>query len=128
MQTAKYFVMAVMGLGLVAGLGVFRAADEAKPKYEIEEIMEKAHKPPKSSLFVQVKNGKATAAQKKQLLELYEELAKNKPPKGSPEDWKKRTSALVKSAKDVVNEKEGARQELAKAANCGACHKVHKED
>jgi hypothetical protein len=128
MRTAKYFVTAVMALGLVAGLGVFRAADEAKPKYEIEEIMEKAHQPQKSSLLVQVKNGKATAAQKKQLLELYEDLAKNKPPKGSIDDWKKRTSALVKAAKNVVADKEGARQELTKAANCGACHKMHKED
>lgn len=128
MRTAKYFVMAVMTTCLVAGLYVFGAADDAKPKYDIEEIMEKAHKPPKNSLFVQVKSGKANEEQKKQLLELYEELAKNKPPKGDPKDWQKRTNALVKAAKEVVKGKEGATQALAKAANCAACHKAHKGD
>ena len=128
MRTVKYFVMAVMTMGLAASLGVFRAADEDKPKYDIEEIMEKAHKPPKNSLFVQVKSGKASAEQKKQLLELYQELAKNKPPKGDLKDWQKRTGAMVKAAQDVVGGKEGATQELTKAAQCAACHKLHKED
>jgi cytochrome c553 len=128
MRTMKYFLTAVMTMGLAAGLGVFWAADEAKPKYDIEEIMEKAHKPPKNSLFIQVKSGKANAEQKQQLLELYQELAKNKPPKGDIKDWQRRTKALVKAAKDVVDGKEGATQELAKAAQCGACHKAHKGD
>ncbi len=126
MRTAKYFGMAVLTLGLAASLGMFQAADEDKPKYDIEEIMEKAHKPPKNSLFVKVKSGKANEEQKKQLLELYQELAKNKPEKGDLKDWQKRTNALVKAAKDVVDGKEGATAELGKAANCGACHKVHR--
>lgn len=128
MRTMKYFVMAMMAMGLVAGLGVFQAADDAKPKYDIEEIMEKAHKPPKSSLFVKVKSGKASEEQKKELLELYQELAKNKPPKGDLKDWQKRTKAMVKAAQDVVDGKQGATQALTKAAQCGACHKAHKGD
>lgn len=127
MRTVKYFTMAVMTMGLVAGLGVFQAADQAKPKYSIEEIMEKAHKG-KSSLFKQVVGGKANAEQKKQLLDYYEELAKNKPEKGSEADWKKRTGTIVKEAREVVAEKDGATGRLAKAANCGACHKLHKPD
>jgi Spy/CpxP family protein refolding chaperone len=128
MRTTKYFVMAGMTMCMAASLGVFYAADAAKPKYDIEEIMDKAHKPPKSSLLVQVKSGKATAEQKKQLLELYQELAKNKPEKGDPKDWQKRTNALVKAAQEVVDGKEGSTQALGKAANCGACHKAHKGD
>jgi hypothetical protein len=131
MRTVKYFMMAVLTMGLAAGLGMFQAADDAKPKYTIEEVMEKAHKPAKSSLFVKVKSGKASAEQKKQLLELYEEMAKNPAPKsekGNPADWKKRTGALVKAAKDVIADKEGAKQELAKAATCGKCHSVYKSD
>jgi hypothetical protein len=126
MRTAKYFGMAVLTLGLAAGLGMFQAADEAKPKYDIEEIMEKAHKPPKNSLLVQVKTGKANAEQKKELLELYQELAKNKPEKGDLKDWQKRTNALVKAAKDVVDGKEGSLAKLGTAANCAACHKIHR--
>ncbi|HEY7423635.1 MAG TPA: hypothetical protein VH682_05265 [Gemmataceae bacterium] len=128
MRTVKYFTMAVMTMGLVAGLSLFQAADEAKPKYSIEEIMEKAHTPPKSSLLVKVKSGKASAEQKKQLLAYYEELAKNKPEKGTEADWKKRTGTLVKAAKDVTDGKEGATTQLAKAASCAACHKLHKPD
>jgi|YelNatPaOPRAMG01_1025707.scaffolds.fasta_scaffold171390_2 hypothetical protein len=130
MRTTKYFVMAVMVLSLAAGLGVFQAADEAKPKYDIEEIMQKAHKAPKgkASLLQQVVKGKASEEQKKQLLEYYQELAKNKPPKGSVNDWKRRTDALVSATKDVIAGKPGAAKALQNAAKCGDCHKAHKED
>ena len=130
MRATKYFLMTVMTMGLAAGLGVFGAADDAKPKYEIEEIMEQAHKAPKgkASLLQLVVKGKASEEQKKQLLEYYQELAKNKPPKGELKDWQKRTSALVKAAKDAVKGKEGSPQELLKAANCKACHQMHKGD
>jgi len=130
MRTMKYFAMAVLTMGLVAGLSYYNAADEGKAKYSIEEVMEKAHKG-KGSLVNQVKSGKASAEQKKQLLSYYEELAKNPAPKtekGTPADWKKRTGALVKAAKDVVAEKEGATTSLAKAANCMSCHNVYKTD
>ncbi len=45
MRTVKYFMMAVLTTGLVAGLGMFRAADD-KPKYNIEEIMETSPQSP----------------------------------------------------------------------------------
>lgn len=131
MRTAKYFVMAVMGLGLVAGLGMFRAADEAQPKYTIEEVMEKAHKAPKKgqpSLFKQVVDGKASDEQKKQLVEYYEALAKNKPEKGSEDDWKKRTGTILTAAKKVASGNDEARPQLARAANCKGCHQLHKGD
>ncbi len=126
MRTAKYFLMAVLTLGLAASLGMFRAADD-KPKYTIEEIMEKAHKG-KPSLWKKVVDGKASDDEKKQLLGLYEDLAKNKPEKGSQDDWKKRTSQIVKAAKNVVADKEGATKELGKAVNCKGCHQLHKGD
>jgi hypothetical protein len=128
MRTTKYFLTAVMTMGMAAGLGVFGAAEDAKPKYDTEEIMHKAHKAPKGkmSLFQLVVKGKANEEQKKQLLEYYEELAKNKPEKGDLKDWQKRTGALVSAAKGVVHGKEGSSQALMKAANCGACHKAHK--
>jgi hypothetical protein len=126
----KYFLMSVLTMGLAAGLGVFGAADDDKPKYDIEEIMEKAHKAPKGklSLFQQVVRGKADEEQKKQLLEYYQELAKNKPPKGDKSDWDKRTSALVSAAKNVLSGKPNAGKALQSAAKCADCHKVHRED
>src|SRR5581483_1678756 len=128
MRTTKYFLMAVMTMGLAASLGVFQAADEDKPKYDIEEIMEKAHKAPKgkASLFQQVAKGTASKEQQKQLLEYYQELAKNKPEKGELKDWQKRTNALIQATKDIIDGKAGAGQELFKAANCKACHQAHR--
>lgn len=129
MRTLKYFGMAVLTTGLLAGLGMFRAAYDDKPKWDIEEIMEKAHKAPKGkdTLLKQVVTGKANKDQQKQLLEYYQELAKNKPEKGDQGDWKKRTGAMVNATKDVIANKEGATKELSKAANCKACHDLHRE-
>ncbi|HEY7156938.1 MAG TPA: hypothetical protein VH575_23420 [Gemmataceae bacterium] len=131
MRTVKYFAMATMTMGLLAGMGMFRAADTDKPKYTIEEVMEKAHKGNKKSLKSKVASGAADEKQKKQLLEYYEELAKNPAPKtdkGSAADWKKRTGALVAAAKDVVAAKPGAANSLNKAANCKGCHEIYKTD
>ncbi len=125
MRTLRYFVLAGVAVAVVAGLGAYRAAD-ADVK-DIETIMDKAHKGD-PSLFKQVVSGKATKDQAKELLDLYTDLGKNKPPKGSESDWKKRCDALVTSAKDVVAEKPGATKALATAANCKACHTVHKPD
>jgi hypothetical protein len=130
MRTTKYFLMASMALSLGFGLGVFGAADDAKPKYDIEEIMQKAHKAPKGklSLLQQVVKGKANEEQKNKLLEYYRELAKNKPPKGDQSDWGKRTNALVFAAKDAIAGKPSAGKALQSAAKCADCHKAHKED
>jgi hypothetical protein len=130
MRTMKFFLMSVLTMGLAAGLGVFGAADDAKPKYDIEEIMQKAHKAPKGklSLYMQVAKGIADEARKKQLLEYYQELAKNKPPKGDQSDWDKRTAALISAAKDAVAGKPNAGKALQSAAKCMDCHKAHRED
>ena len=99
------------------------ADDDDKPKHKIKEVMKIAMK---EGLNKKVAGGKATDEEKKQLLELYESLAKNEPPKGEKDSWKEKTGALVDAAKGVVEGTEGSDKELAKAANCGACHKEHK--
>ncbi len=123
MRTTKYFLLTAVAA--LAGLGAYRAAD-ADVK-DIETIMEKAHKG-KPSLSKQVIDGKASKEQKEELLALYIDLGKNKPPKGSEAEWKKRTEAIVAAAKDVVADKPGATKVLAKAITCKACHEAHKGD
>jgi hypothetical protein len=127
MRTLKYFVLATLVLGALGGLATYQAADSDKPKYTIEEIMGKAHEGKQNSLLSKVASGKANADQKKELLSLYEELAKNKPEKGSQEDWKKRTTAMVSAAKEVVEDKPDAGKKLAKTVNCKGCHDLHRE-
>jgi hypothetical protein len=90
--------------------------------------MEKAHTPPKTSLFKSVIDGKASKADKEELLTLYLDLGKNKPPKGSESDWKKRTDAVVAAAKDVVADKPDAVKKLQAAVKCMNCHEAHKAD
>jgi hypothetical protein len=109
-----------------AGMTVLGAADD-KPKYDIETIMNKAHDKD-DGLLKKVLGGKADDAQKKELLELYTELSKNKPDKGSKDSWKEKTGALVSAAKEVVGGKETGVANLKKAANCKGCHDVHKGD
>jgi hypothetical protein len=124
MRTMKYYLLAGVAVGALAGLGVYRAAD-AEVK-DIETIMDKAHKPQQSSLYKQVVAGKASKEQQKELLALYTDLGKNKPPKGSAAEWKKRTDALVAATKDVIDGKPDATKALAKAASCSKCHEAHK--
>jgi hypothetical protein len=128
MRTVKYFVLAVLS---VAAVGVFSASGIADKKdvLEIEAIMDKAHKPPaegEPSLAKLVVTGKASKDQKEELLKLYMDLGKNKPPKGDAADWKRRCDAIVAAAKGVVANRPGAGGALAKAINCKACHDLHK--
>jgi hypothetical protein len=105
--------MAVLTLGMVS---LSLAADE-KPKYTIKEVMKEAMK---GGLCKKVATGKASKEEKDKLLEMFKALTQNKPPKGESDSWKTKTDALVSAA----NGDDG--KALGKAANCMACHEVHK--
>lgn len=111
----------VLGLVIVLAASGFTAEDE--PKFSIKDVMKKCMK---GGLCKKVVGGDATDEEKKELLEMFEALAKNKPPKGDAEDWKEKTTALVKGAKAAVDGKKNAGKRLQKAANCKACHDAHK--
>jgi hypothetical protein len=120
MRMMKYFLL--FAVAALAGVCAYAAADDVK---DIETIMDKAHKG-KPSLYKQVVTGKADKEQKEELLSLYTDLGKNKPPKGTEADWKKRTDAIVTAAKAVVADKPDSLKALAAAVNCKACHEAHK--
>lgn len=124
-QGLRFGAMALLAVAFVA-LTVVGAADD-KPKYDIETIMEKAHDED-NGILKKVVAGKADAAEKKSLLDLYTELGKNKPPKGDAKSWKTKTGALVTAAKEVVDGKEDGIVHLKKATVCKDCHTVHKKD
>src|SRR5262245_1194218 len=114
-QGLRYGAAALLAAAF-AGMTVFGAADD-KPKYDIESIMEKAHDK-ENGLYQKVLKGKASDAEKKELVELYTELAKNKAPKGDAKSWKDKTDALVAAAKEVADGKAAGVKDLQKAANC----------
>jgi hypothetical protein len=94
---------------------------------DIETIMDEGHKG-KDSLRNKVVQGAGTAEDAKALLALYEDLAKNKAPKGSAADWKKRTATILVAARKVAEKPDdkAALSALGKATSCMACHKEHK--
>jgi len=119
--SSAVFAFMFLAAGALSGL---RAADEKKdekPKYSVKEVMKKHQ-----DLVKKVKNDTASAEEKKNLLELYTEMAKNKAPKGDAADWKKVNDALVKATQKVVDGKDGAKAEFEKAADCMKCHTAHK--
>ena len=124
MRTLKFIVAPALILGLVVGLAVVRAADDA-PKYSIKQVMKMAHQG-QNSLAKKVASGKATKDEDKKLVELYTALAADKPPKGDISVWKEKTGALVDAAKGVEEGKAGAKQDLKKAMSCMGCHSVFK--
>jgi hypothetical protein len=124
-----HFIALAAGLSVAAGATL--SAVEDKPKLTIKEIMEKAHRPEKTSLLDTIKAEKGSKEDKEKLVELYTMLGQNKPPKGDAKSWKEKTEALLTAAKDVAGNKEGAIDKLKKAtaeAKCMACHDAHSDD
>jgi len=115
----------LLGLAVLAGQSTTASAGGGDPKNSISDVMDAAHG--KKGLLNKVKNGKASDADGKELLALYKDLQKNKPPEGSAEDWKKRTQALIEGAELFVKgKKDEGKTALTKAADCKGCHSVHK--
>jgi hypothetical protein len=104
---------------------------DGKKHLGIDEIMVQAHLTPenrstRNNLDNKVLDDKATDDEKKDLLRLYTSLGKQKPPKGGIEEWNKRTDELVASLKAVYAGQKGAKERFKKAADCKACHAVHR--
>ena len=93
----------------------------------VHDVMEAANEG-KPSLYERVTSGKGTPDEAKKLSDLYQALPGLKPPKGDPKSWKEKATALAAAAKEVADKKPGAVEKLKAAANCKACHGVHKPD
>lgn len=89
----------------------------------IKEVMKVAHK---GGLMKKVQGGSASDDEKKQLLDLYIDLAEGEPKKGDKAEWKIAAGAAVISAAKVVLGREGALEELKKTTDCMACHSKFK--
>src|SRR5436305_10128349 len=123
----KLLCGAVAALAAVLVVGQLDARNVAAPK-EIAEIMKEAHGGGAKSLRGKVVSGKASEEEAKKLLGLYEDLAKNKPPKGDEDAWKKKTDAILAAAKKVAAKPDDkdATKALGMATVCANCHKDHK--
>jgi hypothetical protein len=94
------------------------------PKYTIKEVMAKAHG--KNNLVKKLALGTATEVDKKTLLECYEALTKNQPPRGDVHTWKQRTAELLAAAKVAVKGNRADFPRLRRAVDCDSCHAQYK--
>jgi len=122
MRVAIRFTLALGLVAAFAGLGTLPASGDDKPKFSIKEVMQMAHK---DGLMKKVAGGKAPKEDKEKLVELYVSLSLDKPPKGDDKSWKDKTNDLVAAAKAALADDKDAGK-VQKAANCKACHEVHK--
>lgn len=118
---------AVVGVSLVTVVVLSLGWDSPAQQNSltISEIMQEAHKKP-HELLKKVATGTASEQQKQRLVTLYRTLATLTPPQGDSKAWKEKTDLLVQAAEAAVQGKADAGKELAKAANCKACHQDHK--
>ena len=101
------------------------AGDKSDDHETIEMVMKKGMKG-KGSLVAKVKSGKASKEELKQLHDMFVKLAATKPEKGGLDSWKAKTAALVKATDGLLKGNAKAKGALNKAANCKACHNIHK--
>ncbi|MEZ6136026.1 MAG: hypothetical protein R3C53_14085 [Pirellulaceae bacterium] len=124
----KWTAVAVcFSIGCCSWMSLGHAADEeaGKAKYSIKQVMKEAHKKG-DSLLEKVIAGDASAEEKTKLLDLYISLVENEPKKGEAASWQKLAGGAALAAAKVVVGREGATDELKKAADCAGCHKPHK--
>jgi hypothetical protein len=97
----------------------------------INEIMVRAHLKPqnrstRNNLDSKVIDGKATAAERQELLLLYTALSSMKPPRGDLDEWKARTGEMVEAVKAVIGGEAKGADRLTKARDCKSCHDKHR--
>jgi cytochrome c553 len=115
----------VVALAAVAHSSAAGQDKDETPKYTIKEVMKKGQN--KGGLYMKVLSGKASDADAKTLLEMYQSLAKQKPPAGDADSWKTKTTALIEGAQLYVDgKKDDGLAKMRDAGNCMNCHKVHK--
>jgi hypothetical protein len=124
-RTVLTALLAVALLG-AAATQLARAAD-AKPRYTIKEVMKSTNKGD-ASVGKRVAQGKGTAADFAKLVEYYESLPLCTPEKGDKASWDSKSTALLKAAQALKAGEPNALALYKKAANCKACHTVHKPD
>lgn len=95
----------------------------------IGDVMKKYHKAPQGTdpVCKKASNGTASAAELAELLQAYQTIAKESPPKGDAESWKSKTGALIAGVSKLQKDPKDA-SAYKQAVSCKACHTVHKPD
>ncbi|MBX3732442.1 MAG: hypothetical protein KF791_07580 [Verrucomicrobiae bacterium] len=98
-----------------------------KPSMSIDQIMDEGFKG-KESLAARLGENTATSADKQRMVYLTQQLALNKPPMGDLASWEDKTSQLSRAAVALADRLPDSIEAWRSAANCKACHSIHKPD
>lgn len=109
----------------IAGTLSFTALAQSDKKASIKEVM-KAHFKGDTSDIKKATKGELTKEQVSALLAAVKDIAAQKPAKGDEASWKEKTAALVSACEKLEKGEAGAGDAVKAAANCKACHDVHK--
>jgi cytochrome c553 len=118
----KFIALVIAAAAVLTPLALSAAQ---KPKYTIKEVMKAIHKG-EDNIGKRVVKGQASKEDIAKMVEYYESLPLNDPPRGERSSWDAKTTALVNAAHDLKAGKAGALAEYKEAANCKACHTAHK--
>jgi cytochrome c5 len=103
------------------------SAIEAKPKYTTKEVMKALHKGD-VNVAKRVLKGQGTKADFAQMVNYYQSLPLNAPPRGDKASWDAKTVALFTAAKSLYAGDPNGLNAYKQAVNCKACHSVHKPE
>lgn len=117
LKTARLFAAVAM----FSTVTVSQGADDDR----IKEAMKGGFKGD-TSLAKLASEGKASKEDIAKLKAYCETMVKVVPPVGDEASWKAKTEALLKSVVDLEAGVADAPKAFEKAANCKACHEVHK--
>jgi hypothetical protein len=111
------------GIGFAVSVVAADDAPKSEVKYSLEDVMKQGMK---GGLVAKVASGQASKEEKETFLHMVQDMAKQEPHKGDAESWKTLNAELVAAAEDAVAGKPTAGSRLKQAANCKACHELHK--
>jgi len=125
MRTIKLLGLAMLVLAVSAG-GRASRADDDDSRAVIIAAMRRAFSGTEPPLILRAAAGDASETEKRRLLKVLTGMAQAQPYHGGTESWKAKTGALTAAAQDLLDGKEGAGERLRAAADCRACHQVHR--
>jgi hypothetical protein len=126
---SKFLIASFAGAALSLTFLSAYAADPGDNKDSAtKKFMAKYHKAPRGTdtIAKRAQDGKATPQELKELAAGYHAMIKDKPPQGDAASWKEKTTKLASAADALVKGEPDAQQRYKEAANCKACHDVHK--
>jgi hypothetical protein len=128
LKSIKFVLPLATLLSLAVVTFAVRALAADRDDGPIKQIMKIYHKAPKGvdPVCKKASDGKASAAEIKNLVAAYKTLATTKPPKGDDASWKEKTTALLSAAEAMQKGSPDGVARYKEAVNCKACHSVHK--